>query len=211
MSGVPPMPRALPGFEGIQRYWDRTRDCYGAKILPGEYYVTCADELITTVLGSCISACVWDPFAGIGGMNHFMLPHDSSGEGRWSVEESVRASTRYGAFAMERLINDVLKHGGARSGLRAKVFGGGRVLHHMTDIGMRNIEFVRRYLADEGIPLAAEDLGDLFPRKVVFVPKTGRAFVKKLRTLHNDTLLARETRYQHDVDRTPVQGTVELF
>jgi len=210
VNGRPP--RALRGFEGIKRYWDKTRDRFAAKILPGEYYVSRSDELITTVLGSCVSACLWDPFSRVGGMNHFMLPHDASGNGgRWGALEELRASTRYGTFAMESLINGILANGGERRNLKAKVFGGGRVLRQMSDVGMRNIHFVRHYLESEGISVFGEDLGGPYPRKVVFYPLTGKAFVKRLRVLHNETIVEREQEYLHDIDAKPVQGSVELF
>lgn len=203
--------KALVGFETINRYWDQTRDCYAAKLLPGEYYVTRNNELITTVLGSCVSACIWDERNAIGGMNHFMLPHDVIGNGRWGNVEELKASTRYGTYAMEQLINDIMKNGGDRNSLKAKVFGGGRILAQMTDIGSRNIHFVKHFLQNEGIRVMASDLGDVYPRKVIFFPTSGRAMVKKLRSLHNETIFERETEYMHDIDTAPVQGEVELF
>ncbi len=203
--------KALPGFEHVNRYWDKTRFTYAAKILPGEFYITPHDELITTVLGSCVSACIWDTSRRIGGMNHFMLPHDTSGSGSWGNIEALRASTRFGNYAMEQLINELLKHGAQRKNLQVKVFGGGRVLAQMTDVGMRNIAFVRHYLRTEGFPVLAEDLGDVWPRKVVFFPLSGRVLVKKLRTLANDTVIEREKRYLKVIDHQPVQGEVELF
>lgn len=119
--------KPLSGFEGIQRYWDRERQMPAAKILPGEYYVSNQNELITTVLGSCVSACIRDPVAGIGGMNHFMLPN--SERGNWNGKHSIASNaTRYGNFAMEHMINDILKHGGERGNLEVKVFGGGKSL-----------------------------------------------------------------------------------
>lgn len=203
--------RALPGFEHVNRYWDKINETYAAKILPGEYYVTVTEELITTVLGSCVSACVWDAQAGVGGMNHFMLPHDTGGDGKWGAVDTVKASTRYGTYAMEQLVNDLLKYGARRQNLRVKAFGGGKIIRQMTDIGLRNITFIRGFLRTEGFPLVAEDLGDVYPRKVVFFPKTGRVLVKKLRSLHNNTIIEREERYMHDIESQPVQGQVELF
>src|ERR1700693_3574707 len=100
-------------------YFDRTFDCDAAKILPGEYFFTHKDMMIVTVLGSCVSACIRDRVSGIGGMNHFMLP-DGGGEN----DSPVSASMRYGSYAMEVLINDVLKAGARRENLEAKVFGG---------------------------------------------------------------------------------------
>lgn len=207
--GSAPQPAALRGFEHINRYWDRTHNHYAAKILPGEYYVTTHDELIVTVLGSCVSACVRDRVFGIGGMNHFMLPTSDSAERYGSYQ--VSDATRYGNYAMEHLINDILKQGGRRENLELKLFGGGRIMAQMTDIGRRNIEFVRDYVDAEGLQVLAEDLGDIYPRKVVYNPLTGKVRMKKLRTLHNDTVIQREERYLQQLKSEPVSGGVELF
>ncbi len=200
-------PRALPGYEHINRYWDKTHECHAAKILPGEYYVTLYGEMITTVLGSCVSACVRDRKLGIGGMNHFMLPH-SDRYGSWN---SGSSAARYGGYAMETLINDVLKNGGRRENLEVKIFGGGQVLANMTDIGARNISFVKDYIRVENLQLMAEDLGGPYPRKVIYYPDSGRVRVKKLRSLHNDTISRRESSYLVSLTEQPVQGEVELF
>ncbi len=200
---------ALPGFSHVKRYWDKHHDCAAAKILPGEYYVTVNDELVTTVLGSCVSACVRDRRLGVGGVNHFMLPLSDSGS--WGGEQSCCVATRYGNFAMEHMINEILKHGGLRRNLEAKVFGGGRLLSGASDVGARNIEFVREYLATESIPLVSEDVGEIYPRKVIYFPRSGRALVKRIRELHNDTVIRREQAYQAELSRQPVEGDIELF
>lgn len=202
--------RTLRGFSGINRYWDRQREIYAAKILPGQYYVTVEKELITTVLGSCVSACIRDPAMGIGGMNHFMLP---TGDNPAKLMERNSDAARYGNFAMEKLINDILKHGGRRENLEVKVFGGGKVIEHMTeaDIGGRNIRFVREFLATEGLRIVAEDLGDIFPRKVVYDPQSGKVQIKKLRSMHNDTIAKREASYKKELDKKSVSGDIELF
>ena len=211
-EGLPQPPKALRGFTDINRYWDRQRDCYAAKILPGEYYVTTNDEIIATVLGSCVSACIRDPLMRIGGMNHFMLPVSGS------YQSSVRAASdsdanRYDNFAMEKLINDILKNGGRREHLEIKLFGGGKVIQHMkeADIGNRNIIFVRDYLKTEGFTITAEDLGDIYPRKIVYYPMSGRVQVKKLRNIHNDTIVMRESGYRQKLEQQPVAGDIELF
>ena len=208
----PKMDLALPGFESIKRYWDRQRHRIAAKLLPGEFYVTKNRELITTVLGSCVSACIRDPDFAIGGMNHFMLPANGD-TSSLSVADFRSDAARYGNYAMEQLINEILKHGGRREALEVKVFGGGRVLQHMThsDIGGRNIDFVIKYIAAEGLRIAAKDLGDIYPRKVVYDPFTGKVQVKKLRTMHNDTIVQRETGYMKVLQEEPVSGDVELF
>jgi chemotaxis protein CheD len=200
---------ALPGFEKINRYWDRTHSMTAAKILPGEYYVTKHDEIITTVLGSCVSACVWDKVFGVGGMNHFMLPLSHNGE--WGGSELLSTATRYGNYAMEHMINDILKHGGHRRNLAIKIFGGGQIISEMSNIGEKNIMFVESYIKNEALRLVSKDIGGIHPRKVVFYPATGRAMVKKLKHLHNDTVIRRERAYQHDIEEQPVEGSVELF
>lgn len=199
----------LRGFEHINRYWDKTNNMYSAKILPGEYYVTTSNEFIVTVLGSCISACIRDRVKRIGGMNHFMLP-ETTGDGRWAGG-SANTATRYGNFAMEHMINDILKNGGKRENLEVKICGGGRILQRMTDIGMKNIAFVRTYLSMEGLALLAEDVGDIYPRKVQYMPMNGKLRVKRLLSLHNDTIVQRESKYMHELEDTPVAGEVELF
>lgn len=188
-------------------YYDRTFDCDAAKILPGEYYFTCKDMMIVTVLGSCVSACIRDRSNGIGGMNHFMLPDGGD------ADSPVSASMRYGSYAMEVLINDLLKAGARRENLEAKVFGGGNVLRGFVamNVGERNAQFVRSFLRAENIKVLAEDLNDIYPRKVYFFPRTGKVLVKKLKQLNNNTLVNREQDYASRLQTTPVAGDIELF
>ena len=188
------------------RYFDRKFESEAVKVLPGEYFVTSTNVLMVTVLGSCVSACIRDREKGIGGMNHFMLA--DSGE-----VSAVSASARYGTYAMEILINHLLKLGARKSNLEAKVFGGGRVMEKLTSsmVGERNSEFVIRFLSTEGIAVAAQDLLDVYPRKVYFFPHTGRVLVKKLVRMHNDTLIRREKEYAARLTEAPVAGEVELF
>lgn len=201
------MSNALEEHFATNVYYDRTFDCDAAKILPGEYYYTCKDMMIVTVLGSCVSACIRDRTTGIGGMNHFMLP--DSGD----TDNPVSASMRYGTYAMEVLINDLLKAGARRENLEAKVFGGGNVLRGFVaiNVGERNAQFVREYLRAESIRIVAEDLNDIYPRKVYFFPRTGRVLVRKLKQLNNNTLVNREQDYASRLQTTPVAGDVELF
>lgn len=206
-----PQPKAPKGFSHINRYWDKNQGVFAAKILPGEFYVSLAGEMIVTVLGSCISACVRDRVKGVGGMNHFMLPvqreYMSGGAGVLSE------SARYGNWAMEYLINEVLKNGADKRNLEIKIFGGGRVLENMQqiDVGQKNIDFVRHFIANEGLFLAAEDVGGVYPRKVLYFPDTGSVKVRKLKTVRNDVVFERERTYARSINARPAQGDIELF
>lgn len=188
------------------RYHDRNFGLEAAKILPGEYFVSESGMLLVTVLGSCVAACIRDTDAGVGGMNHFMLPDDGG-------RETVGSSARYGTYAMEVLINHLLKMGARRNRLEAKVFGGGAVLASLSssNVGVRNAEFVLNYLKTEKIPVVAKDLLDSYPRKVYYFPQTGRVLVKKLHRVHNETLFSRERDYKERLSSPKVEGDIELF
>lgn len=188
----------------VKYYFDRINDCYTAKILPGEFYVTQKEEMITTVLGSCVSACIYDPQRNWGGMNHFMLPGNDNG-GRDD------ASARYGLFAMESLINEILKMGSRKENLRAKLFGGGQIIAQMTDVGKKNIRFAKTFLIAEGIPLESSDLGLVYPRKVNFFPANGKVMVKRLQSLNNNTIQERERHYLSELNKAPIAGDIDLF
>ncbi|HEY2624082.1 MAG TPA: chemoreceptor glutamine deamidase CheD [Dyella sp.] len=201
--------RVLPGFEHLRRFWDPGQACITVKVLPGDYYVSLQDEMISTVLGSCVSACIYDRQRHIGGMNHFMLPEPLGERGSWA--DTVGRAARYGNDAMEQLINAILKAGGQRADLEVKVFGGGRVLATMTDIGQRNIAFVKRYLEAERLAVRAEDLGDVHPRHVQFFPTTGKARVRQLRGRADAVLVDGEKQYLKRLANDPIKGEVELF
>jgi chemotaxis protein CheD len=209
MTLKPRLPLALPGFEHIRRGWNESHDTFAARLNPGEYYVTKNDEAIYTTLGSCISACIRDRVTGVGGMNHFMLPI-SAEEGGWKAA-GLGSSTRYGNYAMEHLINEIMKNGGYRKNLEVKLFGGGRIIANMTDVGLRNIQFARDYVATEGLLVTSEDVGEVYPRMVVYFPATGKVRVKRLRSLHNNTIVEQETKYMRTIEHKPVGGDVELF
>jgi chemotaxis protein CheD len=208
----PEQPPMLPAFAHMQRFWDPQLNSWTVKILPGEYYVTRGEEAISTVLGSCISACVRDPVKNVGGMNHFMLPEDAStGPNSW-LDPAVGLATRYGSYAMESLINDLLKLGATRERLEIKVFGGGRVLSGMTDVGARNIAFARSYIQLEGYRIAAEDLGGTQPRKVVYFPSSGRVKMRRLRPVENRIISHHEQLYLASIGTAAAGGgDVELF
>ena len=182
----------------VALYYDKGFEREAVKILPGQYYAAARDMLIVTVLGSCVSACLWDPVRRIGGMNHFMLP--GAGD-----------SARMGVYAMELLINRMLKLGADRSRLVAKVFGGAAVLQGMDalNIGTQNGSFVLDFLREEGIALAAQDLYGVAPRKVYFFLHDGKVRVKKLGELRNDKLERRERAYFRSLG--PQSGEIEIF
>lgn len=199
------------GYEEVlapNHYFDRHFDMQAAKILPGEYYATGREMVLVTVLGSCVAACIRDRVSGIGGMNHFMLPHGAQGE-----DALLGAPARYGVYAMEILLNQLGKMGARRANLEAKVFGGGNILRGftVTNIGARNARFVLDFLDTENIPITAQDLLDNYPRKVYFFPQTGKVLVKKLRRVHNDTIVDREREYGARLQHTRLEGDVDLF
>jgi chemotaxis protein CheD len=186
-------------------YYDAHFKNEAVKILPGEYFVYHEDILIMTTLGSCIAACLWDRQARVGGMNHFMLP-EAVGSGS--------DSGRYGSYAMELLINEMMKRGANRSALEAKVFGGGQVISGMNtmNVGERNTAFVVDYLKTERIPIVSKDVLDVFPRKVCFLPFSGKAMVKRLAPTNPEALVAQErAAAQKAVPAATGGGSVDLF
>ena len=191
--------------QATNHYFDRNFNIQSVKVLPGEFYVTIKEQMIVTVLGSCVAACIRDKDLGVGGLNHFMLPDSGGGV--------ASTSARYGAYAMELLINNILKMGGRRHRLEAKIFGGGRVMATLanSNVGERNVAFVREFLRNENIPIVAEDLLDVYPRKVYFFPFNGKVKLKKLLSTHNDTLAQREQAYVATLSKQEVSGDVELF
>lgn len=210
-SARPERQKPVTGFEEIACSWDAALKQWCAKILPGEFYITRSEEAITTVLGSCISAFIRDPQAGVGGMNHFMLPEDTTqGKSSW-LDGDAGLATRYGSFAMESLINGLLKLGARRERLEVKLFGGGRILNLDIDVGERNIEFARRWLKTEGYAVVAEDVGLSVPRRVMYFPTTGKVRVKHLRTLECREIAQREQQYLRKTVEKPAAGEIELF
>lgn len=189
-------------------YHDKNFNINAVKILPGEYYVTKRDLALVTVLGSCVAACIRDSISGMGGMNHFMLPGDSG-----NPADLSSPLAHYGTYAMEKMINDLLKMGAKRGNLQAKLFGGGNVMRGFTvnNVGERNAEFALNYLQTENIEVMAQDLLDIYPRKIYFFPSSGKVLVKKLRNVHNDTIIEREQQYRSRITVTDVQGKVDLF
>ncbi|MBQ0131420.1 MAG: chemoreceptor glutamine deamidase CheD [Comamonas sp.] len=186
-------------------YFDHHFQYNAVKVLPGEYFVTGENMVICTVLGSCIAACLWDRSLNIGGMNHFMLPEGDSSD----------VSGRYGSYAMELLINEMIKLGARRETMQAKIFGGGQVMANFTtmNVGERNTDFVTQYLQTERIPIVSEDVLDIYPRKVVYFPATGKAMVKRLAHAHPEDLVAQERANGSaaQLAKTNAGGSVDLF
>lgn len=177
------------------------------KVLPGEYFVSSEDIMVMTVLGSCIAACIWDGRARAGGMNHFMLPDGEGGEGGGGAG-------RYGSYAMELLINKLLKCGARREAMQAKVFGGAQVMAGFTsmNVGERNTRFVLDYLATERIPVVSQDVLDIHPRKVCFFPVSGKALVKRLAHAHPESLVVEERKGNVvSVVNSTSGGSIDLF
>lgn len=202
------LPRALPGFESVRRY----RNVAGqivAKLLPGDFYVTPHDEVLDTVLGSCVSACIRNPRTRVGGMNHFMLPRPSGlGNDTWG--SVAGRATRYGSASMEQLINRVLGAGGGRGDLEVKIFGGGRVLATLTDVGNHNVAFVREFLKQEGLRVVSEDVGATCPRHVQYFPLSGRVRVRHLTSRYTD-VVSHEQTYLRGLEQAPLAGAIDLF
>lgn len=143
----------------------------------GEHHVTSdPNVMLTTILGSCVAMCLRDPETGVGGMNHFLLP-EGAGAG-------TDAGRRYGAYAMELLINDVLKAGGRRDRLEAKLFGGGRMFDALKDVGMANADFAERFLRDEAIPVVGGSLRGSGGRRLHYWPVSGRALQRAVTDSH---------------------------
>ncbi|MBR9824528.1 MAG: chemotaxis protein CheD [Alphaproteobacteria bacterium] len=191
------------------RHLDKAANRWVVKVLPGGQHVTPAgdkSELISTVLGSCVAACIRDPELGLGGMNHFMLPHDE--EGLWS---GASLALRYGNHAMDALINDLLKRGADKSRLVCKFFGGGNVMQGMACIGDKNSAFAREYAKAEGLNVEVFDLGGDRGRRIIFDPVQGKVWRRFLSRHDVDAVLERERSLSKAPPlRAPVKS-VELF
>ena len=197
---------AQPAVAG-RRFFDAANGAWMVKVFPGEFYTTNkSDEVLVTILGSCVSACIRDPRLGIGGMNHFML---AEGEAQsWGGDAK---STRYGNFAMEKLVNELIKAGASRNSLEIKVFGGGNVTDTRNAIGTQNAEFVLKYLESEGLSCAAQDLGGIYPRRIHYYPATGRVVRRILAGTENSSVAKQENEYAGRLSTRKVAGDIELF
>jgi len=178
-----------------------------AVIMPGEYFVSREPMVVYTVLGSCISVCIRDTVAKVGGMNHFMLgaPTTNVEDDHWG------ASARYGSYAMEVLVNELLSRGGQKSRLEVKVFGGGKIHEGLNDVGASNAAWALEFLEREGISPIKADVGDVCPRKVYYFTESGRVLLKKLDPLQRQSIMRKEQRYQETLENGAQSGEVTLF
>lgn len=200
----------------FNRFYHPLRDKHIVKVLPGGVYCTEAeDELIATGLGSCVSACMWDSDLHIGGMNHFLLPFDSKSQLKtWCPDEVASTASRYGSYAMEILLNALLKRGARRTSLRLKLFGGAQMLGRNSMIGEKNVAFILNYVEQEGMEVVSQDLGGLEPRKILFDPYTGKAWLKRIPFTEIHHLQHQEEKYASQLDReshATDNNDVELF
>ncbi|MEM6465076.1 MAG: chemoreceptor glutamine deamidase CheD [Pseudomonadota bacterium] len=197
----------IPASPTSNRYFEAKIGAYASSVFPGNYLViSTPGEAVTTLLGSCVAACVRDTRTGIGGLNHFLLPEEDSGN-------KSGFSSRYGVYAMELLINEILKRGGTRESLEAKAFGGSRVIETsaQSSVGNRNVSFVKEYLDSEGIALSASDLGGGRARRVFFFPDSGRVVVQRLPMEDNKHASDQDAKLQTHVKQAKPAGGVELF
>jgi len=191
-------------YEAHTFYYDAAFKTDAVKLLPGEYYVHDADDLLLmTVLGSCVAACLFDRTAHIAGLNHFMLPDGGT-------------AGRYGAYAMELLINEMMKRGARRDRLEAKVFGGGQVMRNFStmNVGEQNVKFIEQFLAAERITIVSRDVLDIYPRKVCLFPGSARVLCKKLAATQVEEIATQESAFRGRLAQQPAaakSGSVELF
>lgn len=193
-------------FHGNKRVRDAGQNVDIVKIFSGDWYVsTRPGEMLATILGSCVSACIRDPVARVGGMNHFLLPGDEN------TDSAVSDSARYGVFAMESLINGLLKNGARKDRFEVKVFGGGNVINNSARIGSKNARFIREFLKKEGYRIASEDLEGDHPRRLHYFPDTGKVMMRLLRRKEDMAVVEEEARYKKEIVTHPIESNIELF
>ena len=191
-----------PEFRHVRQFWMPKRKRVAVKVVAGDYYVSSQDEVICTVLGSCVSTCIRDTTIGVGGINHFLLPDADC--------DILSSSNRYGVFAMEQLINAIIKYGGQRENFEIKVVGGGNMMAGANDIGQRNIAFVQQFLKTEGLAVSALDVGGLQARRIQYIAKTGQLMVQKLKDSNNERTMALELENQRSIQQQ-TNDDIELF
>ncbi|MBP2295287.1 chemotaxis protein [Azospirillum rugosum] len=196
---------AADGLRADGSFFDPEFQAYVVPVVLGHHRISSrADDMLVTTLGSCVAACIHDPVALVGGMNHFLLPGSPVGDG-------FGVATRYGSVAMERLINDLLARGARRERLEVKLFGGARVIETSLDVGAANRDFALDYVRREGLALAGEDLGGPAGRRVHFFPTTGKAFRRLLRPETERETVHQELDFLKALKGTAVEGEMELF
>lgn len=196
-------------YDGIKRYYDQNLELTVVKLMTGDCYVT--DEprqMLVTILGSCVSACMRDPVIGVGGMNHMLLPGTG---GSAKVKDDPGYSTRFGVFAMEELINGILKLGGRKDRLEVKIFGGGNVIKNSAMIGTKNVTFVKEFLKNEGLKVSAEHVGGSLPRRIHYYPDTGKVMMRELKRKEDFRIVEEEKEYQTSLVNKPKSQEAELF
>jgi len=194
--------------DGVKRYYDHNLEMTVVKLMTGDCYVTAEPrEMLVTILGSCVSVCMRDPVAGIGGMNHILLP----GSKESGKHHDPGFSNRFGAYAMEDLINKILKLGGKKDRLEVKVFGGGNVIKNSAMIGTKNINFVMDFLKNEGLAVSSKDVGGTAPRRIHYFPDTGKTMMRVLKRKDDLQIVEEEKKYQTTLDKKDEQSDIELF
>lgn len=177
----------------------------------GGYYVSREPSVVKTILGSCISVCFFESEKKIGGMNHFMLPESKDLD---NIDDYN--NTRYGIYAMEVTMNEILKLGGKKINITAKIFGGGNVLPGITSnvlkVADKNISFAKKFLSDESIPIISEDIGGNSPRKVFFFNTKNKIMVKKLEAISKEFSVEQEIKYSKSLeDKLKEKSDITLF
>ncbi|MCW8929880.1 MAG: chemoreceptor glutamine deamidase CheD [Gammaproteobacteria bacterium] len=195
-----------------QLYWDHRFQRHTIKLLPGDFDVINGEEMLVTVLGSCIAACIRDTQSGIGGMNHFLLPSENKNGQPKNWHDYDSEATRYGDLAMEQLINNIIGMGGKRENLEAKIFGGARMFKTtFSDIGGQNIAFVKEYLKTEKIRITKNDTAGTNARKVYYIPSTGEVFLKRITRTNNNTIELREREYMDEANHARTTADISFF
>ncbi|WP_456295062.1 chemotaxis protein CheD [Vibrio sp. AK197] len=198
----------------FSRFQHPVKDVTMVKLQPGGIYCTEQAEIICTGLGSCVSACIWDDEIALGGMNHFLLPFDNINQQlHWHPDQAATVPSRYGAHAMEMLINYLIAKGASRQRLQVKLFGGAEMMGRYSKIGEKNVEFILDYVERESLNVVSQDLGGLDPRKIMFDPTSGRAWLKRIPFSEVHLIKQQELHYASELERQAQLPTdnVELF
>lgn len=192
-------------YDGVDRYFDHNSEKVVVKLMSGDCYATAdRNEMIVTILGSCIAACVRDPITNVGGMNHFLLPGDFE-------SSALNESARYGTFAMEKLINQILNLGGKKDRLEIKIFGGANVIENSSMIGQKNVNFIKNFLKADGFTIASEHVGGTAPRRIHYYPDSGKVMMRLLKRKEDMKVVQKEEVFRSSLRKNPLEGEIELF